>query len=317
MRYADEVSAILRQGSASCSGDERIPEGYDRESVRAWFSTLSGGKLWYEAESDLGLCLNRDGLDLASSVPIGSTGAVGAHVGVLAHAANQLQPDRPGSALRAQALGVGYVLRAGSIATPPPGWTVQHQRGTVQLLSQPTERVGVGCIQRQWRGSPEQVRIRLNRDLADPAQADLLLHPGRLTALRYRPGPVQESDWPLDGCSAEQATINVTSESPGVIQALVQSPSPVDVVFRATAFPTWRVHMDGKLASEPTLLAPGFFSVRVPPGRHELAANVSLMPGYAGLVALAAALSAALAWGRAGHFSKLLRRLGCAWPRRR
>jgi hypothetical protein len=317
MRYVDEVATILSQGSVSCSGDERTPAGYDRESVRGWLSNLSGGKLWYDAETDLGMCLNRDGLDLASSVPIGSTGAVGAHVGVLAHAANQLQPDRLGSDLRAQALGIGYVLRASSLATLPPGWQLEQQRGTIQLLSQPAQRVAAGCIWQQWRGSPDQVRARLNRDLADPPQADLLLHPQHFTALSYGSGPVEVSAWPSDGCSAEQATVSVTAESPGSIQALVQSPTPVDVVFRATAFPTWRVRVDGKLANEPTLLAPGFFSVRVPPGGHELAASVRLMPGYAGLVALAAALSAVLAWGRAGHASEQLRRLGCAWPRRR
>jgi hypothetical protein len=315
MRYVD--ATIRRLDSVPCSSGEHPQFGYDRETVRAWLSTLSGGKLWYDANTDLGLCVNQDGLDLASSVPIGSANAVGAHVGVLAHAANQLEPDRPGSALRAQALGIGYVLRASKLAAPPSGWAIQHQQGTVQLLSQPAERVGAGCIRREWSGSPEQVRARLNRELADPEQADMLLNPRRFTALHYKPGPVKQSDRPLDGCNSEDARVSVESESPGVIQTLVQSPTPVDVVFRATAFPTWRVFVDGQPQSEPTLIAPGFFSVRVPPGRHELTASVSLMPGYAWLVALAALLTVALTWGRAGHFTALLRRLGCAWPRRR
>jgi hypothetical protein len=317
IRYANEVSSILRRGSVSCGGDERAPPGYDRESVRAWLGQLSGGKLWYEAETDLGFCVNRDGIDLASPVPIASTGAVGAHVGVLAFAANYVDMERPDSSQRARGLGIGYVLRAAVANTAPPGWTVLHQQGSIQLLSRPAQRVDVGCIRRRWLGNAGEIRARLHHDLATPEQADALLDPDDFTAIEYAPAPLAESTPPESGCNSEGAAAHVTFEEPGMVRAEVDNRAPVDVIFRVTAFPTWQVLVDGLPVGKPALIAPGFFSVRVPPGRHVLQAEVSLMPGYGWLIALAALASSGLASLRGRHFGAAFARFPVLRLRRR
>jgi hypothetical protein len=302
MGYSSKRALLLRQGSISCSGDPLAPPGYDRDVVRGWLASLTLGRLWYEVnqETALGRCLISDGVDLASAVPIASVSAVGAHVGVLANAAQHLDADRAGSALRAEALGIGYLLRESTGDAPLRGWSVREQRGGVQLLSQSAQTVGVGCIRHLWSGSPAQIRSRLFHDVATPDGSDLVLDPHRFTAIEYAPGAIVESEWPDSGCRADEASVSVLSPEPGAVEATVQSPAPVDVVFRVTAFPTWRVLVDGAPAGKPTLVAPGFFSVRVPPGRHVLSAEVSLLSGYAWIVMLAAMATALLAWAE-GH----------------
>jgi hypothetical protein len=64
-------------------------------------------------------------------------------------------------------------------------------------------------------------------------------------------------------------------------------------VFRATAFPSWHVTLDDESDLVPRKVAPGFFVVRVPAGRHHVVAVVSPLPGYA--LALVAGLLVVLA----------------------
>jgi hypothetical protein len=284
--YTSEVAAFLRRGGTSCAGLDSAPATYDRSSVRLWLSALRGGKLWYDAQTDSPLvrCLTADGVELASAVPIGTAAGVGAHVGVLARAAQYLDPLRAGSDHRAEALGIRYLLLQND-GPPLPGWHLIQQRGPLQLLSQGASSVGVGCITRRWKGTREMMRARLNTELASSG-SDALLDPHRFIALEYAPGPVMESDVPSAGCEFAAATVESRSTEPGLFDAVVQSPTPVDVVFRVTAFPTWRVLLDGASALAPTLLAPGFFSVRVPAGRHQLAASVKELPGYGMFIAL-------------------------------
>lgn len=307
LRYASGLAAILGQGALSCSGVEPVPDGYDANAVRGWLASLSGGKLWFDAQrkSRLSICFRLDGLDLASAVPVGTAGGVGAHVGVLARASQFLAPEREGSAARAEALGIRYLLleHTGALG----GWDVAAQRGPVQLLSQPASNVGVGCVTRRWRADPRSLRARVNEALGTPSGADLLLDPHHYVALEYAHGAFTESEEPVSGCHSETAVVDVVAEEPGHIQAVVQNEAPVDVVFRAAAFPTWRVSIDGVPASATTLVAPGFFSVRVAPGQHRLVARASLLPGYAGIVALGVLASAVLASGAA---LRVLRRIG-------
>lgn len=285
--YASDVAAILRGGGMSCAGLDSAPPAYDRESVRLWLSSLQGGKLWYDAHTDSPLirCLTVDGAELFSAVPLGTAAGVGAHVGVLARAAQYLEPLRAGSERRAEALGIRYLLLEND-GPPLPGWSVLQQRGPIQLLSQGASNAGVGCITRHWSGSREMLRAQINAELATSAGADTLLDPHRLVSLEYASGPVVESDVPSGGCEFLGATVDSRSKDPGSIDAVVESPTPVDVVFRVTAFPTWHVLLDGVRAPAPTLLAPGFFSVRVPPGHHLLQASVSLLPGYGSFIVL-------------------------------
>jgi hypothetical protein len=309
LSYASGVAAILSHGGRSCSGVQPIPAGYDADAVRGWLSTLSGGKLWFDAhrQSPLSTCSSLDGLDLVSAIPTGTAASVGAHVGVLARASQFLAPEREGSATRAEALGIRYLLleHAGTLV----GWSVVQQRGTIQLLSQPAANVGVGCITRRWSANPRSMRARLNEALGTPAGADLLLDPHNYVALEYAPVAFTEREAPLFGCDFRGASADVLSEEPGHIQALVKNEAPVDVVFRAAAFPTWRVSVNGEPPSTPTLLAPGFFSVRVPPGQHRLVASVSLLPGYAELVTLGVLASGVLASLNARLIRRIFTRL--------
>src|SRR5690606_31981149 len=136
-----------------------------------------------------------------------------------------------------------------------------RQHAEFQLLTQAVEVVGAGCIERRWSGSRDAVRDHLFRELMQASGADRLLDPGLFTAIDYSSGPVVESSVPRVGCDAAGAVVTDVAAGGGTVSATVTSPAPVDVVFRMTAFPTWRVFVDGTAAPPPTLLAPGFFSV--------------------------------------------------------
>jgi hypothetical protein len=314
-RYTEQVQSALVD-SAGCGGNGRsAPLGYDASELRAAVATLTGARLWYDAhgDSDLGRCINRDGIELASSVPIGTAAAVGAHVGILAHAAQQLAPERPGAAARAEALGVAYLLLERPREAALPGWTVRAQLGATQLASRAVQLVGVGCIKRRWRGDPEEIRARLTRELGQPPEADLLLDPHAFTAIEDGAGPVVESPEPDTGCSDAGAIVEGVVMQSGSLSATVEAPSAIDVAFRVAAFPTWNVRVDGAAAGPWTPIAPGFFSIRLPPGRHRLDATVDLLPHYATWILLALLATAALTRVRGGgmslsHFSPWLRR---------
>jgi hypothetical protein len=314
LHYADDVLARLRDPT-SCNENTEATLGYDRDRVRSWLRSLRGGRLWYDAfeSTQLRDCFSIGGIDLWSAVPTGTAASVGAHVGVLARAAQFLDLKHPGSAARAEALGIGYALTSGGDQPPPEGWLVRQRSGKLQLLEQHALPVGVGCIDERWTGSPERVRGRLNDELSQPKWADQLLDPHRFTAIEYGSGDVIVTPEPALGCDDQNAQLLAASTDAGDVSAQVESPTPVDVVFRFTAFPTWRVWLDGVGTPPPRLVAPGFFAIRVPPGVHQLRAQVSLLPHYGMFVSLAALATALLAfyrgrWGRIVALGAQLRR---------
>jgi len=296
-QYTGRVAEAMSR-APSCRGDGDTSEAAaDAEDLRASVTALGGGRLWYEAHAgtELSRCIAHYGIEISSGVPVGTAASVGAHVGVLAFAAQKLRPLHAGSARRAEALGIGYLLLERAESAPLDGWALRHQRGALQQWSQPTGIVGAGCIERRWRGGRDAIRKQLIQQLGDPAAADRLLDPRTLTTLDYSEGPVVESAVPHAGCDASAAMIEDVELHPDSISVRVQSPAAVDIVFRMTAFPTWRVLIDGAAAPMPSVIAPGFFAVRVPPGRHALSASVSLLPRYAAWVALAVVATMGLA----------------------
>jgi hypothetical protein len=186
----------------------------------------------------------------------------------------------------------------GAKQAPPAGWAVRHRHGDMQLLEQPAGPVGVGCITRFWTGGANRVRDRLNSMLAHPVGAGALLDPHRYTAIRYGSGEVVEAPWPDADCDDRQARLSNVSSRAGEVQAQLDSAGPVDVVFRVSAFPSWRVSIDAAPVAAWTLVAPGFISVRVPPGSHRLHAEARVLPLYRTLVVSAALATAILALAR-------------------
>lgn len=315
--YTSQAVVAMRE-TPSCNGNgSRAPIEADVDDLRASVAALSGGRLWYEAHADTPArdCVARYGIELASAVPIGTAASVGAHVGVLAHAAQHLRPLSAGSARRADALGIGHLLLERAEAAPLDGWSLRRQHGLLQILSRPTAVVGAGCIERRWSGARDAVRKHLLKQLAEPTDADRLLDPRALTALEYSGGPLLESSVTRAGCDAAAAIIDDVVVGSDTITASVQSPAAVDVVFRMSAFPTWRVLIDGSAAAPPSVIAPGFFAVRVPPGRHALSASVELLPHYGAWVVLALVASVALAGARGRRLP--IGRLITSWLRPR
>jgi len=291
------------RGQVHASHSTACPPGYDAAVVRSWLAELSRGRVWYDtgARSGLGRCFTRDGLALASSVPIGNTDAVGSHVGLLQLAFQKLDPSRAGSARRAEALGVRSLL---SVGVPDAGWIERHRSGKVGLFDheRPTDLVGLGCITKSYAGTDKALRERLVLELSSPSGADRLLDPAALVALEIDRGAFRESVEPANDCSADAATLSARSSRPGELEARIESRHPVDAVLRVTAFPAWQVTLDGKPQTT-RMVAPGFISVRLPPGAHRLEARVSLLPGsslilLAALLGITAALLPAARWLR-------------------
>ncbi|HEU5074945.1 MAG TPA: hypothetical protein VFU02_12235 [Polyangiaceae bacterium] len=262
------------------------PSGYHTATMRQWLAELSRGRVWYDAASTapLSQCFTRDGLALASGVPIANTDAVGAHVGLLQLAFERLEPRREGSARRAEALGVRSALVVGA---PSAGWVERRRSGSVGLFEheRASDLVGLGCIARRYTGTDRVVRGRLVEELATARGADQLLDPASPVALELGGGAFQEVAESASSCSTQGATITARSPAPGELTARIEARHPVDAVLRVTAFPTWRVNVDEK--PYPTrMVAPGFISVRLPPGSHHLHARVSLLPNSSWILLL-------------------------------
>jgi len=280
-----EVHARLADRAARPCHD-LTPDGYDSAAMRRSLAGLTGGSLWYPAATRAAIpwCMVLDAGELSVRVPIAVTAAVGAHVGVLATVAERLEPERDGSALRAEALGVEHAVVDGS-SSPPPGWRVAGRvGGAIQLwsLERPASLLGAGCIDEVWSGSDAALRARIFAALEAPDSVDHVLSPTSLIELRPS-APTTRSEGSAS-CDARTARFEVHHAERHAIDATVVSESPVDVVLRVTAFRGWRITLDGAPVA-PQLVAPGFPSVRVPAGRHRVRAEVDWLPGYRWTVA--------------------------------
>jgi len=280
--------------------------GYDRDAIGEWLSSLQGGRLRIDPGDDETLlrCRTLDGLDHASSLPLGKH-SVGAQVGLLGLAFDHLAPERLGADRRAEALGVSHLLWQGD-ATAPSGWSVQAQRGSMQLLAvdRPVRLVAAGCVRQRWRGTDAALRAALIRAFETPTGADALLDPQSWVALEQSAEPLRVEAM-HDDCDFAQARVRSQRQRPGAFQATVESPAAVDVAIRATAFPTWRVFIDGAPSGPIRTIAPGFIAVRVSPGRHEVRAVAGTLPGYGMWVIAAVLVAIGLSWRKPPRLGQL------------
>lgn len=292
---------IVSQRTEPCG--PATPTGYDHELVRTWLASEPRERLWYAHDtSALRSCALADGMELLVPGPIAITGGVGAHVGLQWLAFRKLDIERAGAAARADALGIRYVLRVEDVPVPE-GLRLLHREGTVSLLVRdaPAYGIGVGCVRETWTGSNRALREEIERTLETPDGADRLLDPRALVALDVTAGAVTKAPVADDVCAFGQTEITERSREPGALEAIVKTDGPADVVFRATAFPSWRVESDGAPVGPIRMVAPGFFSVRVPAGQHRVVATASTLPGFAVVVLGGLLVVAALAFlDRAG-----------------
>jgi len=263
------------------------PSGYSTRTAEQWVEGLDRGRFVVDLASFPEACPARHGLDLASAVPLGSNvGGPGSEVGVLALAYNALRVASPHSAARAEVLGVRDVLASSGHMPEDRGWQARAAEGDTLLLERigGTDLVGVGCVVEEWAGANGALRDALMTDIE--AGAPWLAEPGALVALTVGTGPVERRPVDRGACDATGARVVEEKREPGAYEATLSSAADVDVVFRATYFPTWEVTVDGAPVPK-RRIAPGFVSARVPAGVHRVEAIVELPPGS--LVALAVA----------------------------
>lgn len=283
------------------------PAGYEVARVREWVARPKPGRLWYDTDdTEMTKLFSYDFLSLQTTRLMASTAAVGGHVGVLLAASPRLEPKRAGSERRAEALGVRHLLFSGEEL--PSGWHAIERHGTMSFLERDgaTDLIGVGCVGRRFSGSNAALARRLYSDLRDNQATDRLLDPEHLTELEWTQGDVRETEVPIGDCAFSDARVRVSSGSPGRYLATVESSRPVDVVVRAAYFPSWAASVDGKPVRV-RVVAPGFFSVRVPEGRHEVRADAAVWTKMGSSLGLSALALGALALGRSDSARARLR----------
>ena len=305
------TSGLVALRAAKVTATCNALPGFDKRVLGGWLRQLHGGSLWFdEGETKpLVACLMANGLELESAVPIATTSSVGSHIGVLWSAGKQLQPERAGFARRAEAFGVRYLLQLKQAdAAVPAGFVRRKSRGQIELLELAQgAQAHVGCVRERWSGSDRALRVRLTHDLVEPAGADKLLDPERFIELQTTSGDLKTEPVASD-CDATGATLELVPREPGAIEADVSSRTPVDVAFHATAFPGWRVSVDGASGTPARMIAPGYFYAHVGAGHHHLIATASSMPGYAWLLVGAMLAIAGLAWLDVSRIVHRLRR---------
>ncbi len=290
LRFLKARDSLEANGPSSCGPGTAA--GFDLAPIRHAVSALERGRLVIDWNRFPTLCPLVRGVELRARVPLGANvGGPGSQLGVLNLAFSKLDVTEPGSADRAQSLGVTEVLTVGT-SPPPPGFRSRQRWGDVVLLEREDRSplVAASCVRHVWRGDNRTLRNALFADLVGKRMS--IADPTSL--VRLEPGTALETEELEAGdCDASHARVAELASSSGLHRARVESPSPVDVVFRVTDFPTWQVSVDGKIVPKQHI-SPGFFAVRVPPGTHEIEARVSPLPFYvAGILAALAAVFAA------------------------
>jgi hypothetical protein len=279
--WARERGKVERVWSGIRQCGPETPAGFDADLVASWVSELRGGRLAVDQESFPLDCPGMHGLDARASLPLGiHVGGPGTHVGIMSDAFGAIRPADEGSALRAETMGVRWVLLATKREpTELSGWRVRKQAGRVVLLERlgGTDEIGKGCFAREWSGSDQSLRDGIREELRQPK--NLLDRPEVLTVLRETSGALEERALPSTPGAAGAARVERVPREPGAYEARIDSPAPVGVVVRATYVPEWRVTVDGNPVTKERV-APGFVAVRVPAGKHLLVAEVSLPRGY-------------------------------------
>ncbi len=251
------------------------PAGYRTAEVTKWLADLDRGRFAFSFPMERALCPAMHGLELASPVALAGSMGVGAHVGVNAVAFDSLRLDKPGGAARAEALGVRSLLHTrANMPLPSKAWHVVRSSGDVRLSERVggTDTVGIGCVDRALRGDDASLRKAVMVDLN--GEASVIADPTSLVLLETTTGPLVHERVDRKGCDPSVAFVHEKKREPGAYEANVDTLAPIDVVIRASAFPTWRVVVDG--AAVPTrMVAPGFVSARLGAGIHHVVAIVS------------------------------------------
>lgn len=284
---AAALHELARAQSRDVVGDTCPPvlDRIDPARLGEWLSRASYGRVAY-ASARLAACVFGHGAELASVGPRGGSEGAGAHVGVHTIAFSKLEPERLGSAKRAEALGVRTLIHFSSQHLDEESWERLDESEGLALSRRAggTDFVGAGCVREILRGPESILRTELFSRLQNAAPT-FLDRPDVLLALERGAGPLALLASPPDECDPSNATIVEVPREPGAFEAKVTTTSPVDVVFRASALPWWRVREGG--SELPTRrVAPGFFSVRVTPGVHHLEAVFELPAYYVPFLAL-------------------------------
>lgn len=272
--YVRSVRAELVARRAQPCGPLTPPD-YDGATLHAGLATLDHGRLWYQAHDrrDVGQCVDVGGAQLATRIPIATTNALGAHVGVAWSAFTAFDPYAPHSTRHAEALGIRYGIDAREHDWP--GWRVHTDAGPLRVWEREggTDLVAAGCVVESLYGSDDALRERLVHDFDTPSLADDLFAPHGFVEIVVGHGPVTSQ--PVEDCDASEAQVHETPRDVGAhdIEAHITSPRAIDVVVRVTAFSAWEVTLDGERVETLRMAAPGFLLVRVPEGAHVLRAR--------------------------------------------
>jgi hypothetical protein len=297
LAFAARVRDIaLQRAEAPCG--PLTPGGYDRSAIAIRLRLLEQGRSFWSPDSlAAAQCAELDGLALESAVPVGATSGLGSHVGTMWLAFSRLEPSREGSSARAEALGVRHVLELPDVPLPEP-WQRSETHGgfTIATHAPRTNLVGAGCAVASWSGSEDVLRAHVHEALATPEGADRLLSPTELVVLDASGGDFAEVALAHEGCDPSRTTITEIARESGALEADVDAGTPVELVFRVAAFPSWSVLVDGSTAREVRRVAPGFYAVHVGPGRHRVLARANGVPWLWPGIALALVLALLVAF---------------------